>query len=533
MKPWARLPLDRPLAVWTLVLVAVGLVTSAVWWSDQELRARQRLDLLQTESRRSSVEVMSATLNGDLMGSVSLLGLLDGNIKAEAENWVSGWDEVVGPVLATVGEAYGAEGVFVVGHDGKVATSWEKTGPLMTGTGVSFRPYYQLAMKGQTSVYAAVSLVRGERSLFYSAPVFAHQTRVATGIGAVVARTSLARVDRLLASKFDAALLLSPQGIVFSASRPQWIGQLAGEATPERLRAIRELKQFGAQFEKEAPTMLALDLAPGFKRLDRKRYALATAPVDWNDPAGGWTLVLLEDLSRSISWKDSAARALLAGSLALLLARMLVQILRGRRAEKVAAAQLQHYAEQQQQRADFRQRLGELSLQMQAAASLEALSLVFFRQAREIAGAVQGVLYVTHAELAEPSERVAPGLWLAGFSACADMPPPFIAQGEGLLGQCAADGRVQLIDTPPEGLWNLRSGLGRARVGALMLRPLSASGRLVGVLELGLLERPGPDAVQQIDDLVQLLASQLDSLQRHGRESKSGTGVTHTEKADA
>jgi C4-dicarboxylate-specific signal transduction histidine kinase len=519
--------------VWTLVLVVVGLVTSAVWWSDQQLRERQRLDLLQTESRRSSVEVMSATLNGDLMGAVSLLGLLDGNIKAEAEKWVSGWDEAVVPVLATLGQAYGADGVFVIGRDGKVASSWERAGPLMTGTAVAFRPYYKLAMKGQTSVYAAVSLVRGERSLFYSAPVFSHEVRELAGIGAVVARTSLARVDKLLASKFDAALLLSPQGIVFAASRPEWMGRLAGEATPQRLHAIRELKQFGAQFEKEAPELLALDLTAGFKSLDGKRYALAAAQVDWNDPSGEWTLVVLEDLSRTISWRDSAIVALVAGGLTLVLARMLLLILRSRRAEQAAAVQLQRYAEQQQQRADFRQRLGELSLQMQAAASLEALSLVFFRRAREMVGAVQGVLYVTHAELAEPSEKAAPGLWLAGFSACADMPPPYIALGEGLLGQCAADGRGQLIDTPPEGLWNLRSGLGRARVGALMLRPLSTSGRLVGVLELGLLERPGPDAAQQIDDLVQLLASQLGSLQRYGLEHNSTTGVPHTEKAEA
>lgn len=531
MTPRARL-VNRPWTDWALVLVATSLAAGVVWWSDQQLRARQRLDLLQTESRRSSVEVMSATLNGDLMGAVSLLGLLDGNIKAESEKWVSGWDEAVVPVLATVGQAYGADGVFVVGRDGKVASSWERAGPLMTGTEVRFRPYYQLAMKGQTSVYAAVSLVRGERSLFYSAPVFPNEMREPAGIGAVVARTSLARVDRLLARKFDAALLLSPQGIVFAASRPEWIGRLAGEPTAERLHAIRELKQFGAQFEKEAPALLALDLTAGFKSLDGKRYGLAAAQVDWNDPSGEWTLVVLEDLSRTISWRDSATVALLAGGLALVLTRMLLLILRSRRAEQVAAVQLHRYAEQQQQRADFRQRLGELSLQMQAAGSLETLSLVFFRQAREMVGAVQGVLYVTQAALAEQGKLAVPGLWLAGFSACADLPPPCIALGEGLLGQCATDGRAQLIDTPPEGLWNLRSGLGGARAGVLMLRPMLASGRLVGVLELGLLARPGADAAQQIDDLVQLLTSQLDSLQRHGQGGRSPTGAPNTEKAE-
>ena len=68
-------------AAWALVVAASLAVALLAGWSD--LRAREQLvgSQLQTEARRSSIEIMSTTLNGNLMGSVTLLGLIDGNIK--------------------------------------------------------------------------------------------------------------------------------------------------------------------------------------------------------------------------------------------------------------------------------------------------------------------------------------------------------------------------------------------------------------------------------------------------------------------
>ena len=317
---------------WTLAGVVAGAVAGLTLWGDHELRSHQRLKLLQSEVQRSSLEMMSVTLNGDLMGAVSLLGLIDPTVKADA---AQGGNAAL-PVLTQVAQAYGADGVFVVGPDAKVVSSWDSSGKPSTGVYTGFRPYYKMAMQGQANVYAAVSMARGDRSLYFAAPVFAGQQKTPSGIGAVVARTGPERVDRLLAEKFDAGLLLSPQGIVFASSRPGWVGRMAGAATPGRLAAIRELKQFGAKFDQEAPAQLPLDASNGLKRLDGKRYALALAGVDWNDPSGDWTLVALEDLSRSAPWQDGALPAALAGLMALALTRMGLQTARSRRAQQAA-----------------------------------------------------------------------------------------------------------------------------------------------------------------------------------------------------
>ncbi|XHS77042.1 PAS domain S-box protein [Burkholderiaceae bacterium UC74_6] len=338
--------LDRPWAGWALAIVAACLIAGLMLWGDQRLRATQQLELLEPEAKRRSVEIMSVTLNGNLMGAVSLMGLMDDGIKREAGQGMSGQSAPVLHLLTRAGQAYGADGVFVLGRDGKVASSWDQSGKPSTGVDARFRPYFKMAMQGRANVYAAVSMARGDRSLYFAAPVFQEQQRDSAVVGAVVARTALDRLDKLLTGKFDGALLLSPQGVVFASSRADWVARLAGPATAERLHAIREIKQFGPLFEKQAPMQLPFTASTGFAELDGTHYALATAQVEWNDPSGPWTLVVMEDLSRTAAWQAGAPRAALVGLLTLLLARMGWQILRNRSVQHAAESAIRNSQQQ-------------------------------------------------------------------------------------------------------------------------------------------------------------------------------------------
>lgn len=76
---------------------------------------------------------------------------------------------------------------------------------------------------------------------------------------------------------------LEGQGVVFAVNRSEWVGSLAGKATPERLTAIRQLKQFGAMFENRDPPPLPFDPTDGLISIEGKDYALASAKVLWND----------------------------------------------------------------------------------------------------------------------------------------------------------------------------------------------------------------------------------------------------------
>jgi C4-dicarboxylate-specific signal transduction histidine kinase len=501
---------NRVLARATVLLLSLGMAL-LFGWLDLRMREDQRLSLLQTEAQRSSIEIMSQTLNGNLMGSITLLGLTDRDIKQEASNGLLSQDAHIPATLSTLGNAFRAEGVFVVGQDGLVKSSWDRVNKPSTGLDVKFRPYFQMALRGQNSVYAAVSMARGDRSMYFAAPVFSEHARGNTGIGAVVARTDLSSVDALLRDKFDISLLQSPQGVVFAGNRAEWIGFVDTVPTAQRLRSIRELKQFGAMFERADPQVLPLQADADFQTLGGHRYAMASAGVNWNDPSGHWRLLVLEDLGRTLPLWPSASRAAAAGVLTLLLGWMLLHLLRGRQAQALANTQLQAYAREQETQLAYRARLAAISLQFQRCHTPMALAQLFLSEARALLGAYQGVVFYRDAAAAGTVLRL-----LASSAASAAVPVELV-QGEGLLGQCVLDGQLRVITIREDGFWNLRSGLGHTRPAALVIAPLSLQGAVQGVLELALLEPPAPSRLDELQAMVDLLALNLEILRRQAR----------------
>ncbi len=513
MQRIARFFSYRSRLAWVSVALVSALVGTVVLKFNQRQVSEQRLDMLQTEAMRTGIQLSSSTLHSNLMGSLALLGLLDRHIKQDASNGLLSIDAQIGVTLSSVGNAFGAEGVFVVGEDGIVKTSWDKSGKPSTGLDVRFRPYYQSAMKGQSSVYAAVSMARGDRALYMSAPVFNETAPSKAGIGAVVARTDLGRLDKLLKGSFDQALLLSPQGVVFAASRSDWIGRLEGEVTTTRLQAIRELKQFGPLFEKTDPKPLQVRVARGVQRIDGRLNAVGMAPVNWNDPAGEWTLVVLQDLEADLMAPGLLLNVGVAVLICGLLGWMWTNTLRAHRVQADAQQRLETYALAQEANAVFRERLARVSLRLQQCEHLEDLAQAFMADARELLGCMQAVLYAMPVMGSERLHRV-------GAYGCAEEPTATLGVGEGLLGQCALERRRMWVSSPVDGIWNLRSGLGNAPPPTLLLAPLVLHDTLIGVIEMALLKPEKDIPAEQVDEILTLLTNSLEILRRnqHTRE---------------
>jgi len=481
-----------------LLGLAVGLL-------NHQYTQGQRVVLLETEAQRSSLELMSQTLNGNLMGSINLLGLIDDKVKLEASNQPLPSPSENLPVLTTLGETFGVEGVFIVGHDGIVKSSWDRDNKPSTGWDVRFRPYFQIAMQGKTTVYAAISMARGERALYFAAPIHAQSKNSSPVVGVLVARATLGAVDAMLKKYADGALLLSPQGVVFASSRPDWMGMIEGAPDAQRLQQIRDLKQFGALFEKTAPLVLPLTSATGLHQLQHQKLAVASAKVDWRDPSGEWTLLLLEDVARTVAWTQTFWLSALVCLALLLLGWMALRLMQGQQMQQLANLQLQTYAKKQEDHIAFRSQLADLSVRLQRCRQLPDLAQTFLQEARTLLGAVQGVLYLTNPQ--------SPGvLQLAGTSACASPPPEQLALGDSLLGQCALERRLQIIATPPQGYWTLRSGLGQTQPAALVLAPMLAQDKLVGVLELALLAQPDAPAQERLAEALALLSGTAEIL---------------------
>lgn len=537
MNTMAAWLLQRPRLAWGAVIV---LALLAGWYCSELLRQQgqsERLTLLQTEAERQSVALMAQTLNGSLMGALGLLGSMDAELKREARAATDSRDIAQQAQehslfisrdnlsrLENVGQAYAAEGVFVVNKDGWVGAAWDRAGKPATGMNVKFRPYYQMAMQGLDSVYAAVSLARGERMLYFSAPIYAENSRSGAATGAIVARTDLSRVDQQLRNKADIALLLTPQDIVFASSKPEWFASMAGQVSPQRLAAIREVRQFGDRFTQSTPAPLPIAITHGIHVMNGTPFAVVQAKVHWNDPLGDWTLVLLEDLSRTVPLTQHLTTGAVSGLLVLLFGAL---ILRSYHVQLRTSRQLNQYASEQQAQAQRKSDIAAAALRLQQADTPERLIQVFLSELHNLLGLMQGVVY-------EAPERADQPLHLAGSYACSSPPSPSLPPGDGLLGQCAIERRALRIDMPEsDQRWQIDSGLGSTRPRTLFFLPLMLGEQLIGVMEAAFLTALNPEAEDALHEMGKLLALNIAIIRRNADAHAQLEAAAAAERASA
>ncbi|HRK38292.1 MAG TPA: PAS domain-containing protein [Burkholderiaceae bacterium] len=491
--------------VW-VALLAVGVVWAAwVWQWDATGRAEDRQSRLQVVAEKQAAEIAATTLNGDLMGSLVLLGIMDRDIKQDVTNGLLSIDAAIDATLGIVGGTFDARGVFVVSGDGIIKTSWASSGKPNSGANVRFRPYVQMALEGKTSVYAAVGTTSGERTLYYSAPVFAYASRTASGIGAVVAQAKVDWLDKRLSSQPGGAALLSPQGVVFAASELKWLGGLDGVAALDRLKAIRDLKQFGKWFDSAEPKTLPFRATGGVQALDGSRHAVAVADIHWGDPAGSWKLVLLEDLSHTVSVGSTLARAAAATLLYVFLAVLMVRLVNSHHRQTESARQLSVLADGQSRQLRFREDMSAAMIALQTCEATAPLAQAFLSHAHTLFGTLQGVVYVVDRQ---DAQRYV----LKGQFACSNTPPAVLMSGEGVLGQCAVERTSRLLAGGQHGWGPVRSGLGGAAPGYVVCLPLLGNDQVLGLVEVTGLGPPEAFALGNFKDLANAMALNLQVL---------------------
>lgn len=467
-----------------------------------------RLDL---EAERLRIQLIAETISSRTTGINSLLGVLDQRIKSEVYGSTRSTSPEAAAYLENIGALQGATGVFVVGSDGIVRAAWDVSGKPPTGLDVRKREYFQAAMKGQQSIYAAVGMNTGKRAIYSAAPVFAGDSRGTPIMGAIVSRSGVDGLEQLLARRADLALLLTPQDMVFASHPKQWFAHLAAQPSPERLMAIREHKQFGNAFDTRAPVELPFPVRPGLIVRDEHAYAVARRPVDWNDPLGDWQLVLISDIAQHV---PASARQLpqgLVGGVLCLLGILIVHGLRSRHSRTLATAEVARLAAAQAAMAEHRTRIAEAAVALQQQPTLPALGECFLSEAHRLFAVTQGALY-----LASDS-----GLdLLAAYAASRDL-PTHIPRSSGLLGQCLDDRQPRQLDVPGERYWRIASALGDCPPGTTLIMPVCHNEMVLGVVEFALCRAVDRETVALIEELITLLGINLQIQLRRSPELPS------------
>ena len=392
MKPAPTASELRPATGWAIVLMLSVLAAVLTYCWDITTREADRVEALQLEAERSATQVLSSIQGGRVMETIGLLGLIDTRLKQEAMGATEANPGEVKYLLSNVGRAIGAQCLFVVAEDGTIRSFWSIDGESATGLDVGQKPYFQMALAGKRSMYASVDLAHVERrKLYFAAPIYSEVAISTVGSGALVACTSAEPVDQLLATKADDALLVSPHGVVYASKQPKWLGALVDETSQQQLADIRALRQFGTFFNASTPLAMSLKLQDSIQTLNGVRYAVASSALAWNDPAGDWQLVLLENLSNSVPIQSAMAQAAVSTALVFILGWMGLHLRRSRQRQDEAHRQLRHFSEQQQADVRYRAELAAASLRLQRCDSLAELAQVFLSESRQLLGARHAV----------------------------------------------------------------------------------------------------------------------------------------------
>ena len=312
-----------------MVLVAA---TLAAWltvevvahWLAME-RAQERHAKLQQTADALAYQAMGA----GMLGAVSLLGLSEPVLKDMARGKVPPDHPAALARLTVARERFLVNGAYVIARDGTVVAH-ETAGPRSTGVNLAYRPYFQQAMQGDISVYAAIGGNTHERGLYYAAPLYESDSPSGAIIGVVMFKVGMESVDGLLSRVGLPVLLLSPQGVVFSSARPEWLFAVAPPLTQARIDSIRATRQFGSHFDNGLASELPFSLDASHVVLNGVPHAISRRAVDWRDPGGQWQLLMLDDVSGLMPWSQRLQVGLAAFMLFCMLGWLLLDLLRSR-----------------------------------------------------------------------------------------------------------------------------------------------------------------------------------------------------------
>ena len=298
-----------------LVLLAISV---AGWLSGRNIEADRDIPLVKALGTYAAT-LEGGTVSSRAMGAAMLFGLENREAKQLSLGMLPPDAPEILSALDTLRTLYLAEAVFVVNRQGVVVAYSGGDRAHGIGRDLSFRPYIKLAMQGTPNVYPAVRSDDNVRGIYLAAPLRAATISNSEVIGAVVVRVGSDKLDALLKSWTNGiAVLLSPQGVIFSAGRDDWLFRVTGAMSADRIAEIRRTMQFGKLFDQPPLPALPFTLATPETSIDGVRYAVRSTPLEWNDPEGDWMLGLLE--RRAPWWTDWRVQAFagLAGLVAAL-----------------------------------------------------------------------------------------------------------------------------------------------------------------------------------------------------------------------
>ncbi|MGA7749777.1 MAG: PAS domain S-box protein, partial [Gallionella sp.] len=276
------------------MLLIVLVMMLAYWQINRDIVVDREVPLTAALSTYSS-KLEGDTLKSRTMGAAILFGLEDFNAKELALGKLPPDAPQVSSALDILRKLYFSETVYLVNQRGVVAASSSQGDTSGTGFDLSDRSFVKTAMRGIPNIYPGMDNITNNRCIFIAAPIRTELNENSKVIGVIVLKAGADKVDALLESWTGGpAMLLSPQGVIFAASRKDWIFHTTADANKESIDRIRRTQQFGNIFDQVPPPSLPFTLDKPETNIDGVTHIVRSRSLLWQDPAGNWTLVLLD-----------------------------------------------------------------------------------------------------------------------------------------------------------------------------------------------------------------------------------------------
>jgi len=138
-----------------------------------------------------------------------------------------------------------ADVCYLMDNKGNTLASSNRNDPdSFVGQNFSFRPYFQMAIRGQAASYLALGTTSGKRGVYFSYPIYGYGKESPDGI--VVIKGSIEMIEREIGFTSDEIVMVTdPNGVIFISNRPGWLYHTAWQISQETAAGIAASRQFG------------------------------------------------------------------------------------------------------------------------------------------------------------------------------------------------------------------------------------------------------------------------------------------------
>ena len=139
-----------------------------------------------------------------------------------------------------------ADVCYLMDNMGNTVASSNRNDPdSFVGQNFSFRPYFQMAIRGQAASYLALGTTSGKRGVYFSYPVYGYGKESPDGI--VVIKGSIEMIEREIGfSEDEIVIVTDSNGIIFISNRQDWLYGTAWKISSEKTDTIAASRQFGS-----------------------------------------------------------------------------------------------------------------------------------------------------------------------------------------------------------------------------------------------------------------------------------------------